>query len=96
MSIRGAGIRGIFPTSCLVELESQLGGLTRYQASVEAFVYDSLISSKPILSLWPFHPGPMKTPQNIRWVTNTLADTSKDWVDKPVHRRWPGLMQVTN
>ena len=54
MSIRGDGIRGVLPTSCLVELESQLGGLTRYQASVELFVYDSLIPSKPILSLWPW------------------------------------------
>jgi hypothetical protein len=53
MSIRGDGIRGILPASCLVELESQHGGLTRYQARVEASVYDSFDPSKPILSLWP-------------------------------------------
>ncbi len=29
LSIRGGGIRGIIPACCLVELESQLGGLTR-------------------------------------------------------------------
>jgi patatin-like phospholipase/acyl hydrolase len=29
LSIRGGGIRGIIPTCCLVELESQLGGVTR-------------------------------------------------------------------
>jgi predicted acylesterase/phospholipase RssA len=29
LSVRGGGIRGILPASCLVELESQLGGLTR-------------------------------------------------------------------
>ena len=38
----------------------------------------------------------MKTPQNISWVTNTLVDASKDWVDEAVHRRRPGLMQVIN
>lgn len=29
LSVRGGGIRGILPASCLVALESQLGGLTR-------------------------------------------------------------------
>jgi uncharacterized protein len=29
LSIRGGGIRGIIPACCLVELESQLGGVTR-------------------------------------------------------------------
>lgn len=29
LSIRGGGIRGVLPACCLVELESQLGGLTR-------------------------------------------------------------------
>jgi len=29
LAIRGGGIRGIIPACCLVELESQLGGLTR-------------------------------------------------------------------
>lgn len=29
LSVRGGGIRGILPVCCLVELESQLGGLTR-------------------------------------------------------------------
>jgi patatin-like phospholipase/acyl hydrolase len=29
LSIRGGGIRGIIPACCLVQLESQLGGLTR-------------------------------------------------------------------
>ncbi len=29
LSIRGGGIRGIIPACCLIELESQLGGLTR-------------------------------------------------------------------
>jgi predicted acylesterase/phospholipase RssA len=29
LSVRGGGIRGIIPACCLVELESQLGGLTR-------------------------------------------------------------------
>jgi uncharacterized protein len=29
LSVRGGGIRGILPACCLVELESQLGGLTR-------------------------------------------------------------------
>jgi patatin-like phospholipase/acyl hydrolase len=29
LSIRGGGIRGIIPCCCLIELEKQLGGLTR-------------------------------------------------------------------
>src|SRR5579871_3288333 len=29
LSIRGGGIRGIIPCCCLIELESQLGGVTR-------------------------------------------------------------------
>jgi hypothetical protein len=50
MGIRWRRIRGILPMSCQVELESQLGRLTRYQASVEAFVYDSLdpIETNPV------------------------------------------------
>jgi patatin-like phospholipase/acyl hydrolase len=29
LSIRGGGIRGIIPCCCLIELEKQMGGLTR-------------------------------------------------------------------
>jgi uncharacterized protein len=80
------------------------GGTTNpsYQASVEAFVYDSYDPSETnLVSLATgYYPGPTKTPdgliQNIGWVTNTLVDTSEDWVDKAVHRQWPGLMQVIN
>jgi hypothetical protein len=83
-------------------MEVRAGQPTSYLASVEAFVYDSYDPAESnLVSLASgYYPGSAKTPegliQNISWVTNTLVDASEDWVDKAVHRQWPGLMQVIN
>jgi uncharacterized protein len=73
-----------------------------YQASVEAFVYDTYDPAETnLVSLATgYYPESPNTPEgliaNIGWVTNTLVDSSEDWVDKAVLLKWPGLMQVIN
>jgi hypothetical protein len=70
------------------------------QASKRSFT-TVIIRPRPISSLWlRAIMRSTKTPQgliqSIGWVTNSLVDASEDWVDKAVHRQWPGLTQVIN
>ena len=73
-----------------------------YQACVETFEYDAFIpADSRVVSLGTgYHPGSKQPPKGllatVEWATNTLVDTSEDWVDNAVDRQWPGVMQVFN
>jgi uncharacterized protein len=73
-----------------------------YQACVEAFDYDTFIpaQTKTIDLGTGYYPASPDTPKGlvatIEWTTNTLVDTSVDWVDKAVHRQWPGVLETFN
>jgi hypothetical protein len=77
------------------------GGMANpsYQACVEMFEYDSLVATQTrLVSLGTgFYPGSNTPPKGliatISWATNTLVDTSEDWVDRAVQRQWPGVQQ---
>jgi hypothetical protein len=44
-----------------------------------------------------FYPGSSAPPKGlidvVSWATDTLVDTSEDWVDSAVERQWPGVKQ---
>lgn len=77
------------------------GGLANpsYQACVEMFEYDSFIPAQTrLVSLGTgYYPGTNVPPKGlvatISWATDTLVDTSEDWVDRAVERQWPGVQQ---
>jgi patatin-like phospholipase/acyl hydrolase len=77
------------------------GGLANpsYQACVEMFEYDTFIPAQTrLLSLGTgFYPGANAPPEGlidvVSWATDTLVDTSEDWVDRAVERQWPGVKQ---
>jgi patatin-like phospholipase/acyl hydrolase len=77
------------------------GGLANpsYQACVEMFEHDSLVAGQTrLVSLGTgFYPGSNTPPKGliatISWATDTLVDTSEDWVDRAVQRQWPGVQQ---
>jgi len=77
------------------------GGLANpsYQACVEMFEYDSFVEAQTrLVSLGTgFYPGSDTPPKGliatISWATDTLVDTSEDWVDRAVERQWPGVQQ---
>jgi patatin-like phospholipase/acyl hydrolase len=77
------------------------GGLANpsYQACVEMFEYDSFVEAQTrLVSLGTgFYPGSDTPPKGliatISWATDTLVDTSEDWVDRAVRRQWPGVQQ---
>ncbi|HUB77291.1 MAG TPA: patatin-like phospholipase family protein [Bryobacteraceae bacterium] len=77
------------------------GGLANpsYQACVEMFEYDVFVPAKTrLVSLGTgYYPAGNKPPQGllatIGWATDTLVDTSEDWVDHAVRRQWPGVQQ---
>jgi patatin-like phospholipase/acyl hydrolase len=77
------------------------GGLANpsYQACVEMFEYDSFVAAQTrLVSLGTgFYPGSNTPPKGliatISWATDTLVDTSEDWVDRAVQRQWPGVQQ---
>ena len=73
-----------------------------YQACVEAFEYDAFTPKDTrLVSLGTgYFPASDDPPSGligtIGWATNTLVDTSEDWVDQVVNRQWPGLMRNFN
>jgi len=77
------------------------GGLANpsYQASVEMFEYDVFVPAETrLVSLGTgYCPGANTPPKGliatIAWATDTLVDTSEDWVDQAVQRQWPGVQQ---
>jgi predicted acylesterase/phospholipase RssA len=77
------------------------GGLANpsYQACVEMFEYDRFIPAETrLVSLGTgFYAGSSTPPKGliatISWATDTLVDTSEDWVDRAVERQWPGVKQ---
>jgi hypothetical protein len=77
------------------------GGLANpsYQACVEMFEYGSFVAAQTrLVSLGTgFYPGSNTPPKGliatISWATDTLVDTSEDWVDRAVQRQWPGVQQ---
>lgn len=77
------------------------GGLANpsYQACVEMFEYDSFEAAQTrLVSLGTgFYPGSNTPPSGliatVSWATDTLVDSSEDWVDRAVQRQWPGVQQ---
>jgi patatin-like phospholipase/acyl hydrolase len=77
------------------------GGLANpsYQACVEMFEYDTFIPAETrLVSLGTgFYPASNTPPKGllatVSWATDTLVDTSEDWVDRAVERQWPGVKQ---
>jgi hypothetical protein len=73
-----------------------------YQASVEAFEYGGFepTQTKVIELGTGYFPGSPTPPKGllatIEWVTNTLVDSSEDWVDSAVKRQWPNVLEVFN
>jgi uncharacterized protein len=77
------------------------GGLANpsYQACVEMFEYDNYVPAQTrLVSLGTgFYPSGNVPPKGLiatlSWATDTLVDTSEDWVDRAVERQWPGVKQ---
>jgi len=75
------------------------GGLANpsYQASVEMFEYDRFTPGETrLVSLGTgFYPNSDTAPKGligvVSWATDTLVDSSEDWVDHAVARQWPGV-----
>jgi patatin-like phospholipase/acyl hydrolase len=73
-----------------------------YQACVEAFVYDTFQPAETkVISLGTgYYPASQDPPKGllatVEWTTNTLVDTSEDWVDQAVNLQWPNVMQIFN
>jgi hypothetical protein len=61
------------------------------------FEYDTFTPAETrLVSLGTgFYPTSNTAPKGllatIEWATDTLVDTSEDWVDKAVARQWPGV-----
>jgi len=70
-----------------------------YQACVEMFQYDSFRPEfTKLITLGTGYYSSGNTPPNgliatIEWATDTLVDTSENWVDSAVQRQWPNLQQ---
>jgi len=77
------------------------GGLANpsYQTCVEMFEFDSFTpDSTRLVSLGTgYYPAANAAPKGllntVAWATDTLVDTSEDWVDQAVERQWPGVKQ---
>jgi predicted acylesterase/phospholipase RssA len=77
------------------------GGLANpsYQACVEMFEFDVFTPAETrLVSLGTgFSPAAGTPPKGlidvVSWATDTLVDTSEDWVDRAVERQWPGVKQ---
>ena len=77
------------------------GGLANpsYQACVEMFEFDVFVPAETrLVSLGTgYYPASDAPPKSllatIGWATDTLIDTSVDWVDRAVERQWPGVQQ---
>jgi patatin-like phospholipase/acyl hydrolase len=75
------------------------GGLANpaYQTCVEMFEYDGFTPQDTrVISLGTgFYPNAEAPPKGlidvISWATDTLVDSSQDWVDGAVERQWPGV-----
>jgi hypothetical protein len=75
------------------------GGLANpsYQTCVEMFEYDSFTPAETrLISLGTgFYPASQTPPKGlidvVSWATDTLVDSSVDWVDRAVERQWPGV-----
>jgi|HubBroStandDraft_4_1064222.scaffolds.fasta_scaffold174381_1 hypothetical protein len=73
-----------------------------YQACVEVFAYDGFTPAETRVTALGtgYFPGSNNPPRGlvaaIEWATNTLVDTSEDWVDAAVKRQWPGVVQNFN
>jgi patatin-like phospholipase/acyl hydrolase len=68
-----------------------------YQTCVEMFEYDSFAPAETrLVSLGTgFYPNSDVPPKGLLavvcWATDTLVDSSEDWVDRAVERQWPGV-----
>jgi hypothetical protein len=77
------------------------GGLANpsYQTCVEMFEYDTFTPAQTrLISLGTgYYPDSNTAPKGliavVSWATDTLVDTSEDWVDRAVDRQWPGVKQ---
>jgi len=77
------------------------GGLANpsYQTCVEMFEYDIFAPAQTrLVSLGTgFYPTDGRAPKGlidtVSWATDTLVDSSEDWVDEAVERQWPGVKQ---
>lgn len=85
----------------LIFFDGGSGGLANpsYQACVEMFEYDTFTPAETrLVSLGTgFYPGLNAAPKGliatVSWATDTLVDTSEDWVDSAVKRQWPGVQR---
>lgn len=73
-----------------------------YQACVEAFLYDDFwpADTKVIALGTGYYPQPKTPPKGllatVGWTTNTLVDSSEDWVDGATRLQWPNVMTSFN
>jgi len=75
------------------------GGLANpsYQACVEMFEYDQFTPAETrLVSLGTgYYPDSNVPPKGlvdlVSWATDTLVDSSEDWVDQAVARQWPSV-----
>jgi hypothetical protein len=88
-------------TQALSFFDGGTGGMANpsYQACVEMFEYDVFVPAETrLVSLGTgYYPGSDTPPKGliatVAWATDTLVDTSEDWVDRAVERQWPGVQQ---
>jgi patatin-like phospholipase/acyl hydrolase len=96
-------IDGILRQTTIYLFDGGAGGTANpiYQACVEAFDYDDMAAADSrIVSLgtgyYPASDTPPKDLLNtINWATDTLVDTSEDWMAGAVGRQWPDLSVQT-
>ena len=81
ISIRGGGIRGIIPCCCLIELEKQLGGVTR-----DHIDYCAGTSTGAVAAAKRAFEGFMYDPQHLRDVVASVLGPASDWTmnDSPL------------
>jgi uncharacterized protein len=85
----------------LAFFDGGVGGVANpsYQTCVEMFEHDNFMPAETrLVSLGTgFYPAGNTPPKGLLatviWATDTLVDTSEDWVDKAVLRQWPGVAQ---
>jgi predicted acylesterase/phospholipase RssA len=73
-----------------------------YQACVEAFLYDDFAPADTrVIALGTGYYPQSETPPKgllatVGWTTNTLVDSSEDWVDRATRLQWPNVMNSFN
>jgi hypothetical protein len=63
---------------------------------VEAFEYDTFMPGDTRLFALGTGDAPGGVLHTAGWVTGTLVDSSRDWVEAALNRQWPGVMKNFN